>query len=241
MTDLTELSKQIRKEVLAMSLETGEGHVAPAYSCVDIIVTLYENILRPEDKFILSKGHACFAQYCMLRYKGLNPTIRGHPDLEPEQGITCTTGSLGHGLPIGIGMALAKKLKKEPGRVFVLLGDGECQEGVIWESMNIAYKHQLDNLVIIVDNNGLQALTTTKEVIGDMSLINKFFSFGALVTSCDGHNHEELTNWLSITPSNKPYVIIANTIKGKGLSCMENKPEWHNKIPSKEQIEEGFV
>lgn len=236
MNNLKELSKKVRKEIFAMALETGEGHIAPAYSCVDIIVALYETVLNPEDKFILSKGHACFAQYCILRMKGLNPTIRGHPDIEESQGIACTTGSLGHGLPLAVGMALARKIQNKPGKIYVLMGDGECQEGTIWESMNLARKFNLDNLVIIIDNNGLQALEDIEAIFPNENLREKFVAFGAEVSEVDGHDFSELTKpglWVSYL---YPLVVIAHTIKGKGLSFAEGKPEWHNKIPAGEQL-----
>jgi transketolase len=232
---LEELSKKVRKDILAMALETGEGHIAPAYSCTDIIVTLYEKILKPEDKFILSKGHACFAQYCMLRIKGKNPTIRGHPDIEESEGIACTTGSLGHGLPMAVGMALARKIQHKKGKIYVLMGDGECQEGTTWESMNLAKKYELDNLVIIVDHNKLQALCAL--VIPDDDLQQKFEAFGAIVCCPDGHSHEHLITCLThCKRGDKPKVVIAHTIKGKGMSFAEGEPEWHNKIPVGEQL-----
>jgi transketolase len=239
---LEQKAKKLRKDILGMALEYKDGHIAPALSVVEILVALYYGISKEEDKIILSKGHGCLSLYAVLRDKGFNPKISGHPDIEPEQGIVCTTGSLGHGLPIGMGMAFARKFLKKNGHVFVLIGDGECQEGTIWESLNLAQRYELDNLTIIVDHNKLQALTTVKEVMNETNLKDKFEVFGCHVIELPGHDLKELLHNLSdkTIKKNVPRVIIANTIKGKGLSFMENKPEWHSRIPEGELLEQAY-
>jgi transketolase len=230
--DLKEIAKEVRRDVLQMCLDTQEGHVAPCFSCVDILVSLYFDVMGPDDKFILSKGHAAFAQYCCLRKKGFNPTIRGHPDMEVEQGVHVTTGSLGHGLPLAVGMAYARKVQGKPGKIYVLLGDGEAQEGTTWESLNLINKFQLDNLSIIVDYNRLQALDKTDDIHPGPELDSKFKGFGMFVMLCSGHDFEDIKRALRNSP-----VVIAYTVKGKGLSFAENNAEWHNKLPNKEQLE----
>ena len=241
-TTLEKKAKGIRKDVLELSLKYKDGHIAPAFSVVEILAALYHEILNKDDKIILSKGHGCLSLYASLIDKGFNPKISGHPDVDVKQGIHCTTGSLGHGLPIGVGMAFAKKFKKEKGHIFVIIGDGECQEGTIWESLNLAQKYKLDNLTVIVDYNKLQALTTIKEVMSETNLRAKFEAFGCQVMEINGHNFNELLDNLSTTKIKKniPRVVIADTIKGKGLSFMENKPEWHSRIPQGKLLEQAY-
>ena len=235
-------AKKLRKDILEIALECKDGHIAPAFSVVEILVALYNEILKKDDKIILSKGHGCLSLYASLKDKGFNPKISGHPDVDVKQGIFCTTGSLGHGLPIGVGMAFARKFKKEKGHIFVIIGDGECQEGTIWESLNLAQRYKLDNLTIIVDYNKLQALTTIKEVMNETNLKAKFEAFGCSVIEINGHNFNELLDSLSTMKIKKaiPRVIIADTIKGKGLSFMENKPEWHSRIPEGKLLERAY-
>jgi len=239
---LIKKSKQVRRDLLKLAIESNNGHIASAFSTVEIIVALYEEFLKEEDRFILSKGHACLSLYTILRYKGLNPKISIHPDIEREQGIECTTGSLGHGLPIGVGMAFAKKFKNEKGKVFVLIGDGECQEGTTWESLNLAKRFKLDNLVVIVDNNKLQALDTIKNIMWETDLKGKFEVFGCDVAEINGHNFEELINSFDANniKINMPRVIIAHTIKGKGVSFMENVACWHSRIPEGKLLEQAY-
>jgi len=241
-TTLEKKAKGIRKDVLELSLKYKDGHIAPAFSVVEILAALYHEILNKDDKIILSKGHGCLSLYASLIDKGFNPKISGHPDVDVKQGIHCTTGSLGHGLPIGVGMAFAKKFKKEKGHIFVIIGDGECQEGTIWESLNLAQKYKLDNLTVIVDYNKLQALTTIKEVMNETNLKDKFEAFGCQVIEIDGHNFNELLDNLSTAKIKKdiPRVVIADTIKGKGLSFMENIPEWHSRIPEGKLLEQAY-
>ena len=158
-------AKKLRRQVLEFGIERGEAHFGGSFSEIEILISLYDLVMKPEDKFILSKGHACEPFYILLREKGYSPTISGHPDIDLKNGICCTTGSLGHGLPMGIGMAFAKKIKKHGGKIYVLVGDGECQEGTTWESALIAAHHKLDNLVLIVDHNKLQALDGVENIL----------------------------------------------------------------------------
>lgn len=225
------IDKKRRLEILNLAIETNNLHIAPAFSCVEIIKVLYEEIMNDNDKFIMSKGHGCLALYNALQHKGFNPELSGHPDIQPNEGIECTTGSLGHGLPIAVGMALAKKTKKENGRIFVLMSDGEYQEGTTWESFLIASHHQLSDLTIIIDRNRLQALDIISKIVSLGDLKKKIESFHVLTMEIDGHNTEDLKNAFEFRNSLVPKVIIANTIKGKGLSFMENNPVWHNKLP----------
>lgn len=229
--ELEKISKKSRNAILKLGREIDSPHIAPAYSIVEIVTLLYEEILTSDDKFILSKGHGCLALYNALRLKGKNPILSGHPDIQTNEGIECSTGSLGHGLPIAVGMALAKKIKNNDGTIYVLIGDGECQEGTTWESLMIASHHQLNNLVIIVDRNRLQALDKISNILSLGNLKSKFESFGIFTLEIDGHNFEDLKRAFEVSSSIVPKLIIADTIKGKGLSCMENKPEWHARFP----------
>lgn len=238
---LKEKAKEIRRDVFNLAVEYKDGHIAPALSCVEILVAIYEKITE-YDKFIMSKGHGCLGLYAVLKSKGFNPKITGHPDIEREQGIECTTGSLGHGLPIGIGMAFAKKFKKKKGQVFVLIGDGECQEGTIWESLNLIRKFKLINITTIVDHNKLQALDSIKNIIDESDLKAKFEAFGVNVVEINGHDFNELFD--SLNPENNttnaPRIIIAHTIKGKGVSFMENTPCWHARLPDDKLLEQAY-
>lgn len=239
--DFERISKQLRRDILELAIQYNDGHIAPSYSCVETLVSLYYQVMKKEDKFILSKGHACLALYAVLQSKGFNPKISGHPDIEECQGVSCTTGSLGHGLPIGLGMAFARKIQNKKGRIFVLMGDGECQEGTTWESMNLINRFNLNNLVVIVDNNKLQALASIQNIMKETSLKAKFEAFGANVFEIDGHSFEELIFVFNKVIDNpKPCVIIANTIKGKGISFMENIPKWHSRIPQREELKKAY-
>ena len=234
--NLREKAKKLRIDTLALAVASKEAHIASAFSIIEILVALYEEVLADHDKFILSKGHGCLSLYSILRQHGLDPTISGHPDIERDQGIECTTGSLGHGLPIGTGIALARKLSNKQGNIYVLVGDGECNEGTTWESALIAAQHKLDNLVVIIDNNKIQSLGKTEDILSMNSLSVKFEAFNWHADEIDGHNIQRIIDALKESPSGKPKVIIAHTVKGKGVSFMENRPEWHNRLPSEEEL-----
>ena len=229
---------ELRKKIIELSCETGSSHIAPALSCVEIITTIYNNLITKEDKFILSKGHGCLALYAILLDKGYNPDIScGHPDIDVNNGIECTTGSLGHGLPVAVGMALAKKFRKEGGRVYVVMGDSEFQEGTTWESLLIASHHKLNNLTIIVDRNKIQALDYIENVVSIGDLRKKIRTFNCdCIDVMNGNSEDSLLKAMSLKGF-KPIVIIAHTTKGKGVSFMENKPEWHARSVDKEQKE----
>ncbi len=214
--DLEKIAKNMRKEILDLSLESGIGHLGGSLSMIESMVALYETTLQKEDTFILSKGHCCLPYYLSLRKKGYNPKIGGHPDRDPENGIECTTGSLGHGLPLGVGMALAKKLRGEPGRVYVLMSDGECEEGTTWESSLLASRFKLDNLVAFIDYNKMQALGFIKDILPLNDLGEKLQAFGWDVKEINGHSFQEIVPSLQVR-TNKPYAIVANTVKGKRL------------------------
>ena len=239
---LEQTAKQVRSKVLDLSIEYKDGHIASSFSQVEILVALYDGIMGKNDRFILSKGHGCLSFYEMLRRKGFNPKISGHPDIEPDQGIVCTTGSLGHGLPIGVGMAFAKKVQGKPGHVYSLVGDGECQEGTTWESLNLARKFKLDNLTVIVDHNKLQALAKIEDIMDETNLRAKFESFGCNVLEVAGHDFTALLENLGADMIKKdiPRTVIAYTIKGKGLSFMENNPIWHSRMIDSELLEQAY-
>ena len=239
------------------------GHLAPALSCADIVATLFFNIMNfdsknykdeDRDRFVLSGGHKALALYTALSLKGLlseeqlntyckfNSIFGGHPDASKIPGVEISTGSLGHGLPIGIGMALAGKLKNNNSKVYVLMGDGELVEGSNWEAAFSAKQYKLDNLIGIIDRNGLCADGTTAEIMDVEPLKEKWSSFGWMVKEVNGHNIKELTEIFNNIPvqTGKPTMIIANTVKGKGISFMENKYEWHNKVPDDEQFKLAY-
>lgn len=235
--------ENIRKKMINLSLEKNLCHLAPALSCIDMIYVLYKDILTKDDKFILSKGHACISLYTILREIGLNPNVDcGHPDIDIKNGIECTTGSLGHGLPIAVGMAFAKKIKGEKGHIYVLMGDGECQEGTTWESLLIASRYKLNNLTIIIDKNNIQAIDFIDNILPLGDLKQKFKVFGCnCIELFDGHNINSFKLVVSVKSKDKPIAIISNTIKGKGLTCSENKPDWHARTPKKEDLDEKYL
>jgi len=235
---LREVARQIRLDTINLSKEYGIGHIAPSLSIVEILVVLYEEILTNNDNFILSKGHGCLSFYPMLRKRGFNPKILAHPDIDVKNGIECTSGSLGHGLGIAVGKAMAKKIKNQVGYVYVIIGDGESQEGAIWESLNIIRKCNLDNIIPILDYNKFQALDKVGNIMLEHNFKEKFQAFGFNVFDIDGHNIEELIESFNTIKSGKEKLnlILANTIKGKGISFMENVSIWHTRMMSQEEL-----
>ena len=228
------------------------GHVGAAFSIVEILRVLYDDILKYDaanprwpkrDRCILSKGHGCIALYVLLAEKGFFPKdelgkfcasdgiLGGHPEHGKVPGVEASTGSLGHGLSFGVGFALAAKLDGYKHRVFVIVGDGECSEGSIWEAALCAAKHQLSNLTVLVDYNKQQTYGTIAEVQGLEPLVEKWESFGFAVREVNGHDIEELRSVLSNVPfeSDKPSAIICHTVKGKGVSFTERNLRWHHK------------
>ena len=226
---LKEKALNLRKQTLLMFIKKGEAHLGGSFSMIEIIVSLYSKILKKNDKFILSKSHASFPLCIILKEKGLKPKITTHLELDKKNGINCTTGSLGHGLPIATGMAFANKIKKHKGKIFVLVSDGECQEGTTWESLLIASKHKLDNLIILIDYNKIQALSKLKDVLPLDSLKKKISAFNLnCINVADGHDFKSILSALNKkVKKNKTTVIIFNTIKSKGVKEFENNPVWH--------------
>ena len=238
------MTKKLISRIAELSLIGKEGHVPSALSILDIIWVIYNKIIninllkrrsRKRDFFILSKGHGCLAQYVVLEKKGIiskkdlntfckyKSNFGGHPDSNKIEGIECSTGSLGHGFPFAAGVAYGNKLLNIKSKVITLVGDGECNEGSIWETAMIASHHKLNNLICIVDKN-----KSSDRALKIDDLKSKFKSFGWHAINIDGHSQKEIFKALNIK-SKKPIAIIANTIKGKGINFMENNPEWHHK------------
>ena len=263
MTNPEAFARTVRLEVAKINNRTHDSHIGGGYSSVDILSVLYTRVLGLNNEsfndanrnvFILSKGHIATTMYATLANAGIIPLddldkhlfngekYAGHTrkyQTRGVYGIEMSAGSLGHGSCVGCGMAYAKKLQSLKGNVYVLMGDGECNEGSVWESAMLASRLKLSNLILIVDNNHLQAYGTDEQVLNMGNLEDKFRSFGCNTISIDGHNYEEIEKALLDAPRNpdeKPSVIIAKTVKGKGVSFMENKLEWHFKSPSDEQL-----
>lgn len=238
--ELKARSKQLRRQTLELGTKNGGYHFGGSFSATEILLALYDVVLREDDRFIFSKGHACWPWYVLLRELGYNPELAGHPSLDHANGILCTTGSEGHGLPIGIGIAMARKRLGKPGRIFVLMGDGECQEGTTWESMLVAAHHRLDNLMAIVDYNGIQGSGYTKDILPIRGLATVAATLGWSTTEIDGHVYPDIIRALAGLSPDKPSMIVAHTIKGKGVSYMENRPEWHAKFPNPEELARAY-
>jgi len=222
-------AKNLRIKTFLAFVQKGEAHLGGSFSMIEILISLYENIMKKKDIFVLSKSHASFPLCILLNEKGFKTKLKTHLELDPKNGINCTTGSLGHGLPIATGMAFAKLKKKEKGKVYVLISDGECQEGTTWESLLIASKHKLSNLVILIDYNKIQALTKLKDGLPLNNLKKKIDAFNCYCINVkDGHSIIQVIKALKKkNNTNKPKVIIFNTIKGKGIKSFESDPVWH--------------
>lgn len=233
---------KLRRKIIEVATKSREGHVPSAFSILDILWVLYDRVLKNNDKLVLSKGHASLGLYVVLAEKGIidpelldgyvtfgNP-FGGHPD-RTQIPVQCSTGSLGHGFPMAVGLALGAKIRKQQSKIYVIVGDGECNEGTVWESALLAAHHKLNNLCCIVDYNHS---TDRALVVGDLKA--KFDAFGFRTISIDGHDHEAIRD-AALTESGKPVAVIANTIKGHGLKMMENNTEWHHKSPTPEEAE----
>lgn len=238
--ELQERSKQVRRETLSLGTKNGGYHFGGSFSATEIIIALYDVVMKEDDRFILSKGHACWPWYVILRERGYNPELAGHPSIDIANGIYCTTGSEGHGLPVGLGMAMARKFKKTSGKIYVIVGDGECQEGTTWESLLTASHHKLDNLVAIVDFNEIQGSGFVRDILPINGLEKVAETLGWSVVQVDGHSYSELLEAFAQQHEGKPMMIIAHTVKGKGVSYMEGKPQWHAKFPNPEQLEQAY-
>ena len=223
---------ELRQKTFSAFIEHGESHLGGSFSIIEILIALFNGVLNNvNDKFILSKSHASYPYCILMRERGFNVPIKTHLERDESSGIYATTGSLGHGLPISTGIAFAMKVKKIDGRVYVLMSDGECQEGTTWESLLIASAKCLDNLVVIIDSNKLQAIDFVENILPLGSLVEKFQAFGWDCEDVDGH--ESITNLVRVLSKpntvNRPKAVIVNTTKGKGIPEFENKPEWHAK------------
>jgi transketolase len=259
MRDTQELARRIRTHVVNMTSRGGSSHVGSALSIADILAVLYGTVLQvnpqnpqeaSRDRFILSKGHAGAAVYAALAETGFFPVERlqthyqdgsdlsGHVSHKGIPGVELSTGSLGHGLSVGAGMAYAGKLRNASHRVFVLLSDGECDEGSNWEAILFAAHHQLDNLVAIIDYNKIQSLAPVEKTLRLEPFADKWRSFGWSVAEVEGHDHAELQHAFAQTPtqSGKPSCVLAHTIKGKGVSFMENTVLWHYRTARGEEL-----
>lgn len=250
------LAKSARIEILNMTSLAKASHVASSLSVIDLLAVLYSGIanVTPDnhekadrDIVILSKGHAAAAIYSVLalkkffdsgwldNYCGDGAQLGGHVTSTGVPGVELSTGSLGHGLPYGLGIAISRKLTKSPGNIFIIMSDGECDEGTTWESALIANHYNLNNLCVIIDRNRIQSLDYTESTIALEPFIDKWRSFGWDVIEVDGHNYLSLAESMS-EKSSKPKCIIANTIKGKGVDFMENTVLWHYKSPNDEEL-----
>ena len=248
-TKLDKRSIYLRNLILTGLAGGKRGHIGSSMSLVEILRVLYDDILRHNpkkknsenrDRFILSKGHGCLALYAILSDKGYfsknklksfcksSSILGGHPD-KNIPGVETTTGSLGHGLSIGIGIALSLKIKRNKSKVYVVVGDGEMNEGSIWEGLMSASKHKLDNLVVIVDHNNLQTYGSPKDVAGLSNIKQKMESFGFKVKEVNGHSIKEIKKALKYNNNKKPLGVICKTVKGKGIDFAEDKLDWHHK------------
>jgi transketolase len=256
---LQDKARDLRMEAIKMIHTAKSGHPGGSLSIADIVTVLYFNEMRVDpqnptwenrDRFILSKGHTCPIWYAVLAEKGFFPKeelatlrklgskLQGHPDMKKVPGIDMTTGSLGNGLGIGVGMAKAAKIDQKDYRVYVVVGDGEAQEGAIWEAAMSAAHYQLDNLVVIVDKNNLQVDGFVSDIMAIDPIDAKFKAFGFAVLTIDGHDIEQIGEAFAKArqTKSKPTCVIANTVKGKGVSFMENVCAWHGTAPNDEQF-----
>lgn len=261
--ELEKIAKKIRIDIIEQVFRAGSGHPGGSLSIADIITVLYFDELKIDsknpdweerDRLVLSKGHTVPALYAALSERGyfskedlktfrkIESNLQGHPNMNDVKGVDMSTGSLGQGLSIANGMAISAKMDKKSYRVYCILGDGEIEEGQIWEAAMAAKKYKLDNLCVIVDNNNLQIDGTIEEVIGLDKIEEKFASFGFNVITINGHDINQIKQAFTNAKNTKekPTCIIAKTIKGKGVSFMENKAEWHGKAPNEEQYTQAL-
>jgi len=237
---LVDYAAHLRQATFEAFIEHGEAHLGGSFSMIESLIALYEEVLTPSDKFILSKAHASFPLCLLLRERGLNPNLTTHLEIDSENGIHATTGSLGHGLPIGIGMALARKRRGEKGRIVVMISDGECQECTTWESLLIAAHHQLDNILVLVDYNKIQALSRLEDALSLDNLAEKFRAFGWDCTEVeDGHDFSSIIPALLEAKTKNPRAVLLHTVKGKGIPEFEHDPVWHARKIKGTELEVG--
>ena len=260
---LNEITNVIRKDIVSMICKSKSGHPGGSLSAVEILTALYfdqMNIdptnpkMEDRDRFVLSKGHAAPALYATLAQRGyfakeelnnlrqLGSMLQGHPNMKKVPGVEMSTGSLGQGFSVACGMAMAAKLDNAPWNVYALLGDGEVQEGIIWEAAMSAAHYKLDNMIAFLDYNGLQIDGEVESVMNINPIEDKFKTFGWNVITIDGHDFDQIFAALDMAKDtvDKPTMIIAKTIKGKGVSFMENQASWHGSAPSEEQLEQAL-
>lgn len=244
---------ELKTSIVQASFSSGEGHIPSAFSILDILIVLYDRVLKfnpknpadpNRDRFVLSKGHGSLGLYAVLSDKGFFPKkllksfgkfgsiLGGHPDSLKVPGVEVSTGSLGHGFPTAVGMALGLKITKNKARVYTIIGDGESNEGSVWESALLASHHALDNLVCIIDHNH-----STDRALSIDNVASKFKAFGWATVTVNGHNQKEIYTAIKTLHHGKPLAIIAETIKGYGSKIMENNPAWHHKSPTKEEYD----
>ena len=251
--DLPAIAKEVRKDILLEVFSANSGHPGGALSCADILTAIYFQLIEEGDKVILSKGHASAALYAVLaevgffpkeelkNFRKLGSLLQGHPSYVKTPGVDASSGSLGQGLSVANGIALSFQLDHKKNHVYVILGDGEIQEGQVWEACMTANKYKLNNVICFLDYNGLQIDGTNEEVMPVEPVKKKFDAFGFYTQEIDGHNFDEIIDAVKkAKKQKKPAMIIAHTIKGKGVSFMENQCEWHGKAPDEEQYKKAI-
>jgi transketolase len=262
--ELNDIARQIRRDVVTTIHKAGDGHPGPSLSCVDIVTALYFAVMKVDpknphwpdrDRFILSKGHACPTLYAVLARKGyfspdLLPTLRslgsilqGHPDMNKTPGVDTTSGSLGNGMSIGLGMLLAGRAQKHDFRVYVVTGDGELEEGIIWEAAMAAKRYQAGRLTVFIDNNGMQSGGAIEKVSGIAPVLPKWEAFGWHCQEIDGHDMAQILAAVdkAAAVTDAPSVILSHTVKGKGIPFMEHNNAWHKGVPNKDQLAEALA
>ena len=261
---LRQIAQTVRQDIIREVFSAGSGHPGGSLSAADILTALYfsemnvdprDPAMKGRDRFVLSKGHAAPALYACLAERGYFPKedlvtlrklgskLQGHPSMKLLPGVEMSTGSLGQGISAAVGMALAGKADGDPGRIYALLGDGELQEGMVWEAAMAAGHYKLDNLCAVVDHNGLQIDGRNEDVMNVMPIAEKFAVFGWNVLEIDGHDFEQILDAFDMARkcSGMPTVIVAETVKGKGVSFMENNAGWHGKAPNEEQAKQAMA
>lgn len=261
---LNEITRIIRKDIVSMIHGSKSGHPGGSLSAVEILTALYFDEMNVDpnnckmedrDRFVLSKGHAAPVLYATLAYKGyfdrgelkglrkIGKMLQGHPDMKGTPGVEMSTGSLGQGFSVACGMAMASKLDNAPWRVYTVLGDGEVQEGIVWEAAMSAAHYKLDNMVAFLDYNGLQIDGETSKVMNIGPIVDKFKAFGWNVIEIDGHDFDQIFAALDMAKETvgKPTMIVAKTVKGKGVSFMENEAGWHGTAPSDSDLEKALA
>ena len=261
--ELSRVCRQVRRDIINMTANAGSGHPGGSLSAVELMVSTFYNHMRVDpknpkaedrDRFVLSKGHAAPCYYAVLaelgfisrdefkNFRQLHSILQGHPDCKKVPGVDASTGSLGQGCSIAVGMALGAKLQGKDTKVFTLLGDGECQEGQIWEALMSAAHYKLDNLTVMVDNNGLQIDGNVADVMSPYPIVDKLEAFGFKVVAIDGHDFDQIEAALNTARQTKgqPTAIVMKTVKGKDVSFMENQAGWHGKAPNDAEYEQAM-